>query len=67
MTHLNFGRNNEKLAAVTSWDLGEEGGKLRLGGGNLNLGGGGGTVASPAPPQMTPLGAAPREASSPPA
>ena len=41
MTHLNFGRNNGKPAAVTSWGLGDVGGKLRLGGGgNLSLGGG---------------------------
>ena len=32
MTHLNlnFGRNNEKPAAVTSWGLGDVGGNLRL-------------------------------------
>ena len=33
MTHLNFGRNNGKPTAVTSWGLGGEGGKLRLVGG----------------------------------
>ena len=33
MTHLNFGRNNGKPAAVTSWGLGDLGGNLRLGGG----------------------------------
>ena len=33
MTHLNFGRNNGKPAAVASWGLGDVGGKLRLGGG----------------------------------
>ena len=42
MKHFNFGRNNGKPAAVTSWHLGDEGGKLRLGrgggGGNLSLG-----------------------------
>ena len=39
MTHLNFGRNNGKPAADTSWGLGDVGGKLRLGGGgNLSLG-----------------------------
>ena len=32
VTHLNFGRNNVKPAAVTSWGLG---GKLRLEGGKL--------------------------------
>ena len=32
MTHLNFGRNNGKPAAVTSWGLQDVGGKLRLGG-----------------------------------
>ena len=32
-THLNFCRNNGKPAAVTSWGLGDVGGKLRLGGG----------------------------------
>ena len=42
MTHLNlnFGRINGKPAAVTSWGLGDVGGKLRLwggGGGNLRL------------------------------
>ena len=50
MTHLNFGRNNGKPAAVTSWGLGEEGVKLRLGrgvGGNLSLGVG--AVDPPAP------------------
>ena len=31
MTHLNFCRNNGKPAAVTSWGLGDVGGKLRLG------------------------------------
>ena len=30
MTHLKFGRNNGKPAAVTSWGLGDVGGKLRL-------------------------------------
>ena len=58
MTHLNLGRNNGKPAAVTSWGLGDEGGKLRLGGrGNLSLGGGGGGGRYPQPPhpQMTPL------------
>ena len=35
MTHLNFDRNNGKPAAVTSWGLGDVGGKLRLGGGQL--------------------------------
>ena len=50
MTHLNFGRNNGKPAAVTSWSLGDEGGKLRLGGwGQLESWGG------QLPPQMTPL------------
>ena len=39
MTHLNFGRNNGKPAAVTSWCLGDVGGKLRLWGVNLRLGG----------------------------
>ena len=33
MTHLNFGRNNRKAAAVTHWGLRDVGGKLRLGGG----------------------------------
>ena len=33
MTHLNFDRNNGKPAAVTSWGLGDVGGKMRLGGG----------------------------------
>ena len=38
MTHLNFGRSNGEPAAVTAWGLGDEGGKLRLGGvGNLSL------------------------------
>ena len=41
MTHLNFDRNNGKPAAVTSWGLGDVGGKLRLGGG-----GGGGQLES---------------------
>ena len=40
MTHLNFGRNNGKPAAVTSWGLGDVGGKLRLGVGSLRFGGG---------------------------
>ena len=35
MTHLNFGRNNGKPAAVTSWGLGDVGGKLSLRGGQL--------------------------------
>ena len=49
MTHLNFGRNNGKPATVTSWGLGDVGGKLRLGGGgNLSLGG---SVDPPAPPK----------------
>ena len=38
-THLNFGRNNGKPAAVTSWVLGDVGDKLRLG-----VGGGGGAT-----------------------
>ena len=49
MTHSNFGRNNGKPAAVTSWGLGDEGGKLRLGGGSW-----GGAVATPAPPKWRP-------------
>ena len=57
MTHLNFGRNNGKIAAVTSWGLGDVGGKLRLGGG----GGGqleaweGSCPPPPSTPEMTPL------------
>ena len=35
VTHLNFGRNNGKPAAVTSLGLGDVGGKLRLGGGGV--------------------------------
>ena len=50
MTHFNFGRNNGKPAAVTSWGLGDEGGKLRLvcvwGGGDLSLG-----AVDPPPPK----------------
>ena len=49
MTHLNFGRNNGKPAAVTSWGLGDEGGKLRLGGGQLESWGGGVAPATPLP------------------
>ena len=52
MTHLNFGRNNGKPAAVTSWGLIEEGGKLRFEGGNLSLGG-------QFPPHSTPPNDAP--------
>ena len=53
MTHLNFCRNNGKPAAVTSWGLGDVGGKLRLGGGgNLRFGGGSCPLSTP---QMTPL------------
>ena len=46
MPHLNFGRNNGKPAAVTSWGLGDEGGKLRLGRGQLESWG----ESPPAPP-----------------
>ena len=50
MTHLNFGTNNGKPAAVTSWGLGDVGGKLRLGGGGGNLSLGEGSC----PPQHLP-------------
>ena len=33
MTHLNFGRNNGKPAAVTSWGLGDVGGQVEAWGG----------------------------------
>ena len=32
MIHLNFGRNNGKTAAVTSWGLGDVGGQVEAGG-----------------------------------
>ena len=49
MTHLNFGRNNGKSAAVTSWGLGDVGGKLRLGG--VQLESWEGQSTPPAPPK----------------
>ena len=53
MTHLNFGRNNGKPAAVTSWGLGDVGGQVEAwGGGNLRLEGG---SCPPSTPQMAPL------------
>ena len=50
MIHLNFGKNNGKTAAVTSWGLGDGGGKLRLGGRQLEAWGG----HLPPPPQHPP-------------
>ena len=55
MTHLNFDRNNGKPVAVTSWGLGDVGGKLRLGGG-WQVESWRGQLTPPSTPQMTPLG-----------